>query len=48
MEIFSKNSMAMICLGILVINILIIAVEVKLFVMIMEKKNTNFSREKYN
>ena len=38
MEIFSKNSMSMICLGILVVSILIIGVAVKLSVMIMEKK----------
>lgn len=38
MEIFSKNSISMICLGILVVSILIIGVAVKLSVMIMEKK----------
>lgn len=38
MEIFSKNSMSMISLGILVISISIIGVAVKLSVMIMEKK----------
>ncbi|MFS9305597.1 ABC-2 transporter permease [Streptococcus peroris] len=38
MEIFSKNSMSMICLGILVVSVLIIGGAVKLSVMIMEKK----------
>lgn len=38
MEIFSKNSISMICLGILVVSILIIGLAVKLSVMIMEKK----------
>ena len=38
MEIFSKNSISIICLGILVVSILIIGLAVKLSVMIMEKK----------
>ncbi|VPH81289.1 Uncharacterised protein [Streptococcus pneumoniae] len=38
MEIFSKNSMSVICLGIMVVSILIIGVAIKLSVMIMEKK----------
>lgn len=38
MKIFSMYSMPMICLGILVVNILIIGVAVKSSIMIMEKK----------
>lgn len=38
MEIFSKHSMPMICLGIMVVSILIIGFAIKLSIMIMEKK----------
>ncbi|WAW14059.1 ABC-2 transporter permease [Peptostreptococcus equinus] len=38
MEMLSKNSMSMICLGIIVISVIIIGITIKLSIMIMDKK----------
>lgn len=38
MEMLSKNSMSMICLGIIVVSIIIIGITIKLSIMIMDKK----------
>ena len=38
MEMLSKNSMSMICLGIIVVSVIIIGITIKLSIMIMDKK----------
>lgn len=38
MEMLSKNSMSMICLGIIVVSVIVIGITIKLSIMIMDKK----------